>query len=155
MGDVLAMVNQDRRNSKIMLGILLFLVCTSVFNTQILNVFKRQKEIGTLMAFGMEPGRIVRLFTLEGSFAAFAAVVLAAILGIPFFIWFQSVGLDVSHLSGSTMPVAERIYPDFRAGEISFSVAVVVFITILVSWAPVKKISGLDPTQALRGRAIQ
>ncbi|SVC11444.1 uncharacterized protein METZ01_LOCUS264298, partial [marine metagenome] len=61
MADLLAMLRQDRINSKILWGILMVLVCTSVFNTQILNIFKRQKEIGTLMALGMEPQWIVRI----------------------------------------------------------------------------------------------
>ncbi len=60
MGDLLALLRQDRMNSKILWAILMILVCISVFNTQMLNIFKRQKEIGTLMALGMESTRIVR-----------------------------------------------------------------------------------------------
>ncbi|KMP11961.1 lipoprotein releasing system transmembrane-like protein [Candidatus Nitromaritima sp. SCGC AAA799-C22] len=154
MGDLLALLKQDRRNSRILWAILMFLAGTSVFNTQILNVFKRQKEIGTLMALGMDVGKIVRVFTLEGSFAALGAVVLAAVLGIPFFMWFQSVGLDVSHLSASTMPVRERVFLDIQFWEVITSVSLVVVLMILVAWWPVKKISRLDPTLALRGRGI-
>ena len=54
MGDLLALLRQDRMNSKILWAILMILVCISVFNTQMLNIFKRQKEIGTLMALGMD-----------------------------------------------------------------------------------------------------
>ena len=86
MSDLLALLKQDRMNSKILWTILMILVCTSVFNTQILNIFKRQKEIGTLMALGMEPMRIVRIFTLEGALAAIWALIVAALLGVPFFI---------------------------------------------------------------------
>jgi len=154
MADLLALLQQDRRNSRILWAILMFLAGTSVFNTQILNIFKRQKEIGTLMALGMDAQKIVRLFTLEGSLAAVGAVVLAAVLGIPFFMWFQSVGLDVSHLSASTMPVRERLFLDFQFWEITWSVMMVVVLMILVAWWPVKKISRLDPTLALRGKGI-
>ncbi|MCH8156600.1 MAG: FtsX-like permease family protein [Nitrospinae bacterium] len=154
MGDLLALLKQDRRNSRILWAILMFLAGTSVFNTQILNVFKRQKEIGTLMALGMDAKQVIRMFTLEGSLAAVGAVILAAVLGIPFFMWFQSVGLDVSHLSGSTMPVRERVFLDFQFWEIFYSVGLVVVIMIFVAWWPVKKISSLDPTLALRGKGI-
>ena len=154
MADLLALLQQDRRNSRILWAILMFLAGTSVFNTQILNIFKRQKEIGTLMALGMDAQKIVRLFTLEGSLAAVGAVLLAAVLGIPFFMWFQSVGLDVSHLSASTMPVHERVFLDFQFWEITWSVILVVVLMILVAWWPVKKISRLDPTLALRGKGI-
>ncbi len=154
MSDLLALLRQDRINSKILWGILMVLVCTSVFNTQILNIFKRQKEIGTLMALGMEPQRIVRIFTLEGILAALWALVLAVILGVPFFIWFQGVGFDVSHLSEASFPIRETIYPDYQAREISISVLIVFVLIIISAWVPVKKITRLDPTLALRGRAI-
>jgi len=154
MADLLALFNQDRRNSKILWSILMILVCTSVFNTQVLNIFKRQKEIGTLMALGMDSNRIVRIFTLEGTLAAIWALLIAAVLGIPFFIWYQGVGFDVTHLSEATFPVRETIYPDYQALEIFYSLAIVFVLMVLAAWLPVRKITRLDPTLALRGRAI-
>nr|WP_272908984.1 FtsX-like permease family protein [Nitrospina gracilis] len=154
MSDLLTLLRHDRRNTRILWIILISLAAISVFNTQILSVFKRQKEIGTLMALGMTPERVVRLFTLEGSFAALLALVVAVILGVPFFIWFQGVGFDVSHLSETGFPVREKIFLDIRPWEVIISTLVTVSIVIAVAWAPVKKIVRLDPTQALRGRAI-
>jgi putative ABC transport system permease protein len=154
MSDLLALLRQDRINSKILWGILMVLVCTSVFNTQILNIFKRQKEIGTLMALGMEPKRIVNIFTLEGVLGALWALVLAAVLGVPFFIWFQGVGFDVTHLSEASFPIRETIYPDYQPREILISVSIVLALSIASAWVPVRKVTGLDPTLALRGRAI-
>ena len=154
MADLLAMLRQDRINSKILWGILMVLVCTSVFNTQILNIFKRQKEIGTLMALGMEPQWIVRIFTLEGVIAALWALGLAVVLGVPFFIWFQGVGFDVTHLSEASFPVRETVYPDYQPREILVSVFIVMSLIIVSAWVPVKKITRLDPTLALRGKAI-
>ncbi len=154
MEDLLALLKHDRRNAKILWAILMFMAGISIFNNQILNLFKRQKEIGTLMAFGMTSRRIVGLFTLEGSLAAFSAVLLAVILGVPFFSWFQSVGLDVSHLSESALPVQDKILLDIRPVEVVYSTVIVVAVMVLVSWIPTRKISRLDPTLALRGRGI-
>jgi ABC-type lipoprotein release transport system permease subunit len=155
MADLLALWRQDRINSKILWAILMTLVCISVFNTQMLNIFKRQKEIGTLMALGMDSKRIVRIFTLEGGLAAVWALVVAFLLGLPFFIWFQGVGFDVSHLSESTLPIRETIYPDYQPMEIIYSLVIVFILVVASSWLPVKKITRLDPTMALRGRAIK
>jgi ABC-type lipoprotein release transport system permease subunit len=119
-----------------------------------LNIFKRQKEIGTLMALGMDSKRIVRIFTLEGALAAIWALVVAGLLGIPFFIWFQSIGFDVSHLSEASFPIRETIYPDYQPKEIFYSLVIVFILIIVAAWLPVKKITRLDPTLALRGRAI-
>ena len=152
--DILNLIKQDRRYAFIIWVILIFLAGISVFNTQFLNIFKRQQEIGMLMAFGMPPGRIVRLFTMEGSLAAFSAVIVGLVLGTAIFAWFQSVGLDVSHLAESQIPIRENIFLKINPVEVVVSVLVIVAIMIFVAWVPVRKISRVDPTQALRGRAI-
>ena len=154
VADILNLIENDRKYARIFWVILIFLAGIGVLNTQILNVFKRQKEIGTLMALGMTSGQIVLLFTLEGSMAALFSVVVALILGTLLFSWFQSVGLDIAHLSESTIPVYEKILLDIHPDEVVTSIVVIVCVMILVSWVPVRKITGLDPTLALRGRAI-
>ncbi len=154
MRDLLALLANDRRNTRLIIGILLMLAAISVFNTQYLNIFKRQKEIGTLMAMGMTPNQIIRLFTVEGGLAAVGAVLMAVVLGIPFFAWFQISGFDVSHLSGTGIPVRENIFLEFNVREIATAVSIIVGLMILVAWWPVRRISNLEPTQALRGRGI-
>lgn len=152
--DLLALLRQDRTNSKILWSILMVLVCASVSNTQILNVFKRQKEIGALMALGMDSKRIVQIFALEGALAGIWALAAAALLGTPFFIWFQGIGFDVSHLSEASFPIRETIYPDYQPLEIFYSLIAVFILVAAAAWLPVRKITSLDPTLALRGRAI-
>ncbi|PIQ96030.1 MAG: lipoprotein releasing system transmembrane-like protein, partial [Nitrospinae bacterium CG11_big_fil_rev_8_21_14_0_20_56_8] len=85
-----------------------------------------------------EARRIVRLFTLEGSLAAVGAIFLGALLGIPLFLWFQSIGLDVSHLSEATMPVREKIFLEFRPVEIVSVLTFVVALMVFVAWLPVR-----------------
>ncbi|GJL80297.1 MAG: hypothetical protein NPINA01_32860 [Nitrospinaceae bacterium] len=154
VADILNLIETDRRYAKVFWVMLIFLAGIGVFNTQILNVFKRQKEIGTLMALGMTSTQIVFMFTLEGSMAAILSVFVALGLGGILFSWFQSVGLDISHLAESTIPVYEKILLEIHPDEVVFSIVVIVSVMILVSWAPVRKITRLDPTLALRGRAI-
>ena len=132
----------------------MFLAGISIFNTQILNIFKRQKEIGTFMAMGMTPGQIVSLFTLEGGFAAVGALLVALVFGVPFFIWFQSVGFDVSHLNETTIPIREKIFLDFNYTETISCVLIVMLVIVLMAWWPIRKIMRLDPTKALKGKAI-
>lgn len=154
MADLLTLLKHDRRNTRILWFFLIVLAGISVFNTQILNIFKRQKEIGTLMALGMTSKKIIRLFSLEGILMALLAIVAAAVLGVPFFIWFQGVGFDISHLSETGFPVREKIFLDIKIAEVIYSTLVTVGVMILMSWIPVRKVARLEPTQALRGRAI-
>jgi len=82
------------------------------------------------------------------------SVVVALILGTALFAWFQSTGLDISHLAESTIPVSENILLDIHSGEVISTMVIIVCVMVLVSWLPVRKITRLDPTLALRGRAI-
>ena len=154
MKDLLTLLKHDRQNTKVLWLILMFLAGISIFNTQILNIFKRQKEIGMFMAMGMTPRQVIGVFTLEGGFAAIGALIVVIVIGIPFFTWFQSVGFDVSHLSETTIPIRERIFLDFNPDEIVSCLSVVVTMILLMTWWPVRKITQLDPTKALREKAI-
>jgi len=60
----------------------------------------------------------------------------------------------VTHLSEASFPIRETVYPDYQFREISISVLIVFVLIIISAWLPVKKITRLDPTLALRGRAI-
>ena len=63
--------------------ILLCLAMLAIFDTQVLSIFRRQKEIGTFIALGMTRSQVIGLFTLEGSLNSVFAAALAAIYGIP------------------------------------------------------------------------
>lgn len=154
MKDIINIIERDKRFAFILWVILIFLAGISVFNTQFLNIFKRQREIGTLMALGMTSRQVVALFTLEGSLSAFAATFMALVLGTGVFAWFQSTGLDVSHLSESQIPIRENILLEIHPVEVIVSMLVIVGIMILVAWAPVRRIAKLDVTLALRGKGI-
>ena len=154
MKDVIELAKHDRRNSTILWFILMILCCISVFNSQMLNAFKRQKEAGTLLALGFTPGQLTRLFVLEGSFTAVGAVVLAFVLGVPFFAWFQTVGLDISHLKDSTIPVTENILLAFEIRQIVDCIITAAWMIVFASWLPARKMSRLDPSRALVGKAF-
>ncbi|MCK4629883.1 MAG: FtsX-like permease family protein, partial [Bacteroidales bacterium] len=61
--------------------ILLLLAMLAIFDTQVLSIFRRQKEIGTYIAMGMTRRQVVSLFTVEGAMHAILAVIIGAIYG--------------------------------------------------------------------------
>jgi ABC-type lipoprotein release transport system permease subunit len=64
--DMEAIIEADKPGAQIMYMILLALAAMGIFNAQVLSIFRRGKEIGTLMALGMTRSKVVGLFTLEG-----------------------------------------------------------------------------------------
>jgi putative ABC transport system permease protein len=133
--------------------LLLSLAMLAIFDTQILSIFRRQKEIGTNIALGMTRGQVIRIFTFEGALHGVLAAVLAAVWGIPL--------LALSSLKGFPMPggsddygiaLAERIFPAYSAGLVVSTILIVLVTVTIVSFLPTRKISKMKPTDAIRGK---
>jgi putative ABC transport system permease protein len=134
-------------------GILLMLAMLAVFDTQVLSIFRRQKEIGTYIALGMTRGQVVALFTTEGAFHSVLAALLGAVYGIPLLAWQAVKGMPLAATSkdyGITM--ADRIYPQYSVGLILATVLIIMLTTTVVSYWPSRKIARMKPTDALRGK---
>mgnify|MGYP003312427629 CR=1 FL=1 len=115
--DMKAIIEQDRPNAIMIYIILLSLAAMGIFNAQTLSIFRRKKEIGTLMALGMKKRTVVLLFTIEGALNAILAIFLTIILfgpllyyynlnGIPLPIDYSDMGLIISK---TLMPVYSPI----------------------------------------------
>ncbi|HJZ40589.1 MAG TPA: FtsX-like permease family protein [Bacteroidales bacterium] len=137
----------------ILWGILLLLAMLAVFDTQVLSIFRRQKEIGTYVALGMTRRQVVTLFTAEGAMHSVLAALLGAVYGIPLFAWQALKGISLP-MEGSDygISMAETIYPVYSLGLIFSTVIIIMITTTLVSYWPSRKISTMKPTDALRGK---
>lgn len=133
--------------------ILLLLAMLAIFDTQVLSVFRRQKEIGTYVALGYTRRAVVRLFTVEGGMHAVLAAVAATAYGLPFLAWQAKAGwtmpMDVSEYG---LAIAQTLYPKYSVGLVVFTILLVLFTTTLVSYLPSRKIAKMNPTDALRGK---
>ena len=99
--DIEAAIEADEPANRIMFAILLSLSAMGIFNAQVLSIFKRGKEIGTLMALGMTRSKVVGLFTLEGG--------INAVLASPnFFLRFSVVNLYMKYIN-QPMAIAARV----------------------------------------------
>ena len=153
LSDITAMVKSKRVGSAIMYAILLFLVMLAIFDTQVLAVFRRRKEIGTLMALGMTRLRTIMLFTLEGALNGILAAIAAAIYGTPLLILFAKHGMAMPEAADSYgYALASRILPSYSV-RLVMGTAIIVMVTVtIVSYLPTRRISKMKPTEALRGK---
>jgi putative ABC transport system permease protein len=134
-------------------GILLLLAMLAVFDTQVLSIFRRQKEIGTYIALGMTRGQVVALFTAEGALHSVLAALLGAVYGIPLLALQAVKGISFPATSKDFgISMADRIYPQYSAGLIIATVLIIMLTTTVVSYWPSRKISKMKPTDALRGK---
>ena len=153
--DMEALIKADEPNAAIMYIILLALAAMGIFNAQVLSIFRRGKEIGTLMALGMTRSRVVGLFTLEGGLNAFLAAIMTVILFGPLLWYFGTNGiwLGVDYSDGAMGIIVEKyLIPVYSVGLVVTTTIIVSIIVLIVSYLPSRRIARMKPTDALRGK---
>lgn len=153
LADIRMLIRSKAIGSAVVYLMLLFLAMLAIFDTQVLSVFKRRKEIGTLVALGMTRDRVIRLFTLEGALHGVLAVGVAAAYGGPLLWWFSRRGWTLTSLADDYgFAVGNTLYPYYSVRLIVGIVLFLLAVTTLVSYLPTRRIASLEPTEALRGR---
>lgn len=133
--------------------LLLAIALLAIFDTQVLSVFRRQREIGTYISLGMTRTQVVGIFTVEGSMYSLFATVLGAIYGIPLLLFLSRNGIAMPEGMGDMgFSIADKIYPTYSIGLILGTIALVVISATIVSFLPSRKISKMDPVDALKGK---
>ena len=153
--DMEALIKADEPNAAIMYIILLCFAAMGIFNAQVLSIFRRGREIGTLMALGMTRTWVVGLFTLEGGLNAFLAAIMTVILFGPLLWYFGANGiwLGMDYSDGSMGLIVEKyLIPVYSVGLVVTTTIVVSIIVLIVSYLPSRRIARMKPTDALRGK---
>ena len=153
ISDIEAAIEADKPGNQILFMILLSLTAMGIFNAQVLSIFRRGREIGTLMALGMTRSRVVGLFTLEGALNSFLATAMTVIVFGPVLWYFGEKGIPLPmNYSEMGLMIAKRLIPVYSVGLILTTTILIAIIVLLVSYLPSRKISKMKPTDALRGK---
>jgi len=149
------MISAKKMSSSILYLILLGIALLAIFDTQVLSVFRRQKEIGTFVALGMTRRQVIALFTLEGTLNAILAMGLGAIYGAPLLGYLSYYGVSFD-LGGQDIgvPMAEVIYPVYGIGLLLTSVLILTVSAAVVSYLPSRKIAKMNVVDALKGKLL-
>jgi ABC-type lipoprotein release transport system permease subunit len=151
--DLQKIVQSKSSSAMIFYAFLLFMALLAIFDTQILSLFRRRKEMGTLMSLGMTRGQLIQLFTLEGALHGLLALGVGAIYGIPFLMWAAKTGLSLpDYADDAGMAIGNTIYPSYGAALLLGTTVIVLVTVTIVSYLPTRKIARLKPTDALRGK---
>ena len=146
-------VGMKKISTAIMYLLLLAIALLAIFDTQVLSIFRRQKEIGTYIALGMTRLQVVRLFTVEGSLYSILAMIVGCIYGIPLFIYLNKIGISMPTASQDMgIALADIIYPVFGVQLIVVTILLVTVSATIVSYMPAKKIAKMNPVLALKGK---
>jgi len=151
--DVKSAVDAEKSFSIVMNIILLGLALIAIFDSQMFAVFRRRKEIGTLIALGMTRAKVIALFTIEGALNGVLAICAGFVWGLPLMRYMMNTGMSVySAADDFGMAMPERLYASFSLQLILESTLLIFLMVTIVSYLPTKKIAKLNPTDAIRGK---
>jgi lipoprotein-releasing system permease protein len=136
---------------KLAMGLVVFLICVvaafNVVGTLTMVVRDKTREIGILMAMGMQRGRIRRVFLIQGVFIGLVGTALGTVLGV-------IVGTSVNR--GHLIPIDPSIYFIDHLPVMTNpldAVAVVLASIVIATLAPLYpsvQAGGLEPVSAIR-----
>jgi ABC-type lipoprotein release transport system permease subunit len=151
--DIEDLVEMKSSSSHIIYTIMLLMGLLAIFDTQVLAIWRRRKEIGTLIALGLDRARVIWLFTLEGAMHGVLAIAVGAAYGIPLLAFFRARGFAVPEMmSDMGIPVPQVLYPVYGARLVLGTTLLVLISVTVVSSLPASRIAKLNPTHALRGK---
>lgn len=152
--NIIELVKSKSVGSLIMYALLLGMALLAIFDTQVLAIFRRRKEMGTLMALGMRRGQIIGLFTLEGALHGLLALLVGAVYGVPLLYYSAQtgIGLPAEMMDSTGFAISDTLYPSYGIKLVIGTTLIVLIAVTIVSLLPTRKIAKLKPTDALRGK---
>jgi len=132
--------------------IILLALGFGIVNTMLMVVLERIKELGMLMAVGMNRGRVFRMIMLETIFLSITGAILGMIISSLVINHFAKFGIDLTAWAGGLEAIGYEaiLYPSI---DMTFYIGVTILVIltgILASVYPAIKALRLKPAEAVR-----
>lgn len=137
---------------RIFMVIILLAMAFGIINTMLMAVMERTREIGVLMAIGMNKARVFFMILLETVFLTLTGVPVGLLLSMATIRYFSKTGVDLSLFSQglANFDVETIVYPSL---DMSFYPMLIVMATVtalLAAVYPAYKALKLHPSSAIR-----
>ena len=152
MPDVSLVENSFGLTMVIFIGIILLALLFGIINTMLMAVLERTKELGMLMAIGMNKTRVFVMILLETMMLSIFGGVCGILLGWALNLYFGVKGIDLGTWSTAykSMGFDTLVYTKLSM-SVTFEIAFMVFITsIIAAIYPAMKALKLRPAEAIR-----
>jgi putative ABC transport system permease protein len=151
----LELAKSKRAFGVVFLLLLLLIAGVGIFNTVLMSVYERIREVGVLRAHGMAPSQITVMFALEGCITGVLGSAIGVLLGAGVTWILVTRGFPMDKIAGdndmaASMPVWGTIYGEWN---IAAMIALFVFGTVtatLAAMIPARKAGTMPVTDALK-----
>ena len=148
-------VRVDRGSNLIFQGIVVFLSLFTIFNTILMSVLERTRELAMQLALGVSAALLRLQVVVESALLGALGSTLGILLGGGLGYWMQAAGLDISRFYGEDIDVSgfaldTMVHADVTV-ELLLSMWLLVFAaTVLLSLIPGRQISRIPVADVLR-----
>lgn len=147
------MIDTTDQYSYIFIAIIMFALSFGIINSMLMAVLERSREIGMLLALGMNRVRVFTMILTETIFLTLSGTpvgILATWLIVSFY---SRNGLDIAGVGGEAMTsfgFGTMIYPAFPWEKMATEMAIVTGAAMIASLFPALKAIRLRPVEALQ-----
>jgi putative ABC transport system permease protein len=136
----------------IFMGIILLALAFGIVNTMMMAVLERTREIGMLLALGMNKFKIFMMILLETFFLILAGCPIGILLGFLSILISQKTGIDLSNFSEvySSFGYSSIIYPSLTTRQFEIIMFLVVITAIFSALLPARRALQLNPAESLK-----
>jgi putative ABC transport system permease protein len=152
--DYMEFVKFRGRIISILMTMILLMAAAGIMNTMLMAMMERKREIGNLMALGVQRGEILRLFLIEGMMIGVLGSFVAVVLGssvVAYFQW-QGIPLGAEFMSNiGSVPIAGKLYAYLEPIEVLLYFLMGIGVAVISTVYPALKSAKLQPVDAIRG----
>ncbi|NLB35266.1 MAG: ABC transporter permease [Elusimicrobia bacterium] len=152
-GTIFEFISLAKRIYFFMYLFILILASIVVFNTMVMIISERKREIGMMAAMGMGRNRILRLFMIEGGIMGIIGGGIGALLGGGLSYYLSNKGIDFSAaFDGMSVDflMSPIIYLHFSFSNMLVGFFMGLLVVYVAVYIPARKAASLKPTEALR-----
>lgn len=147
------MIDTTDSYSNIFIMIIMLALSFGIINTMLMAVLERSREIGMLLAVGMNRVKIFSMILTETIFLTLTGTPLGILLTWLIVNVYQTRGIDISSIGGMTMSefgFSSMIHPAFPWEKMPDELAIVIGAALFSSLIPAIKAIRLKPVEALQ-----
>ncbi|MDA3927712.1 MAG: FtsX-like permease family protein [Prolixibacteraceae bacterium] len=132
--------------------IILAALAFGIINTMLMAILERTKELGMLMAVGMNKKRVFQMIMLETVFLTLVGAVIGMILGAILIFITGKTGLNFASAQEGleAIGMSSSVYPSIDAKFFFIVTGLVIITGILSSITPARRALKLNPIEAIR-----
>ncbi len=147
------MIETTDTYSIIFIVIIMLALMSGIINTMLMAVLERTRELGMMVALGMNKTKLFKLVVSETVLLTLAGAPFGFLLAWAVIQYYHQAGIDISSFAGEAMSgfgFSSFIYPDFPWASVLTVLGIVCIAAFLASLFPSYKAMKLVPVEAMR-----